>query len=65
MSGLYDYLAVKDEMLFIAYYNGLDGDDWRLNNDGSFRVWVAKISDEELDRLQKIIKELAELDRKE
>ena len=65
MLGLYDYLAVKDGMLFIAYYNGLDGDNWSYNNYGSYRIWVAKISDEELDRLQQIIKELAELDRKD
>lgn len=65
MLGLYDYLAVKDGILFIAYYNGLDGDNWSYNNYGSYRVWVAKISDEELDRLQQIIKELAELDKKE
>lgn len=32
---------------------------------GSYRVWVVTISDEQLDRLQEIIKELAELDKKD
>lgn len=65
MPGLYDYLAVQDGTLFIAYYNELDGDNWSYNNYGSYRVWVVTISDEQLDRLQEIIKELAELDKKD
>ena len=56
--GMHDYLAVYDNLLFIADYNGLDGDNWSLNNFGSYRVWVAKLSKEKLDKLNQIIEDL-------
>lgn len=60
-----DYLAVNDNLLFIADYNGLDGDDWSRNNAANYCVWVTKLSDEQLDKLKQIVSELKKLENKE
>lgn len=62
MTVLRDYLAVNGNLLFIADYNGLDGDNWALNNDANYCVWVAKLSDEQLDKVKQLSSELTKLE---
>lgn len=62
MTVLKDYLAVNGNLLFIADYNGLDGDNWALSNNANYCVWVAKLSDEQLDKVKQLSSELMQLD---
>lgn len=50
-----DFLAINKNRLFIAYYNGLDGDDWSYNNYGSYIVVVKDLTKQELEHLHEII----------
>ena len=59
----HDYLAINGNLLFIADYNGSDGDDWGLNNYHGYRVWVVRVSDEQLNRLKRITSELTKLEK--
>ncbi len=36
-----DYLARDEQSIYLAHYNGADGDDWSFNNCGGYVVWVA------------------------
>lgn len=62
MTVLRDYLAVNGNLLFIADYNGLDGDNWSVNNDANYCVWVAKLNDEQLDKVKQLSSELTKLE---
>lgn len=59
--GHYDYLATYENWLFIAEYNGLDGDDWSYNNFANYCIWVIKLSNEQLAKLNKLVSELNKL----
>ena len=46
-------ILIKDNILFIVNYNGSDGDNWELNNYGSYIVTKYKATKEEIDLIKK------------
>lgn len=57
-----DYYSLNKNLFFMAGYNGLSGDNWDRSTYASYIVWVAKLTDEQADKVKHLASKLTKFE---